>query len=44
MESLALDPIPRYQTDPDRIYGMRYAGLDIRFQVEGNDLTIIEIE
>ena len=44
MESLALDPRPRYQTDPDRIYGMRYAGLDIRFRVEGNDLTIIEIE
>ena len=43
-ESLALDPRPRYQTDPERIYGMRYAGLDIRFRVEGNDLTIIEIE
>ena len=43
MESLALDPRPRYQTDPDRIYGMRYAGLDIRFRVEGNDLTITDI-
>jgi len=41
--SLALDPRPSYQNDPDRIYGMRYANLDVRFTVSGNDLTIVEV-
>lgn len=41
---LAQDPRPSYQDDPDRIYGMRFAGLEIRFQVQGQQLTVCHIE
>ena len=41
---LALDPRPSYQTDPDRIYGLPFAGYDVRFRVAGNTLTVIEIK
>ena len=34
---LALDPRPRYQDDPTRIYGFRFASLEIKFRVEGGD-------
>lgn len=40
---LARDPRPQYQNDPDRIYGMRYGELDIKFRVTGNELLIIDI-
>ena len=43
MESLALDPRPRYQNDPDRVYGMSYGQFDIQFCVDKEDLTIIDI-
>ena len=39
---LALDPRPRYQEDPERIYGMPFAHYDIRFKVAGNVLTVVE--
>ena len=39
---LALDPRPRYQEDPERIYGMPFAHYDIRFKVDGNVLTVVE--
>lgn len=40
---LAQDPRPHYHNDPMRIYGMAYNGKDIRFKVDGNTLTIVEI-
>ena len=40
---LAQDPRPSYQNDPQRVYGMRFAGLDVRFTVDGNALTVCEI-
>lgn len=40
---LAQDPRPHYHNDPMRIYGMTYNGKDIRFKVDGNTLTIVEI-
>ena len=30
---LAQDPRPHYQSDPQRIYGMAFAGLEVRFRV-----------
>ena len=39
---LALDPRPHYQEDSERIYGMPYAGYDIRFKVAGKILTVID--
>ena len=32
-EILAQDPRPAYHDDPDRVYGLSYAGLDIHFKV-----------
>lgn len=41
---LAQDPRPRYQEDPRRVYGLTFAGLEIRFRVEGEILTVCEVE
>ncbi len=38
------DPRPGYQEDPERIYGMEYAGFDIRFTVANGILKVIEIK
>ena len=40
---LRCDPRPRYQNDPERIYGMEFAGLDVHFHVDGNKLTVTEV-
>lgn len=37
---LAQDPRPRYQDDLDRIYGMPFCGLDIRFKAEAGTLMV----
>lgn len=41
---LAQDPRPGYQNIPDRIYGIEFAGFDVRFKVENNILTVVEIK
>ena len=41
---LAQDPRPSYQNDPDRVYGMEFAGLEIRFRVDGDTLTVCQVE
>lgn len=40
---LRLDPRPRYQEDPNRVYGMSFAGLEIRFNVSDHLLTVLEV-
>jgi tRNA-Thr(GGU) m(6)t(6)A37 methyltransferase TsaA len=40
---LAQDPRPSYQDDPQRVYGMRFGGLEVRFTVDGALLTVREI-
>ena len=40
---LAQDPRPRYQKDPDRVYGFGFAGLEVRFSVADGGLTVWEI-
>ena len=41
--TLAQDPRPRYHDDPERVYGMPYLNLDVRFKVEGGVLTVVDI-
>ena len=41
---LQQDPRPSYQDDPDRVYGVSFAGMNVRFRVVGDVLTVIEIE
>ena len=40
---LSLDPRPAYQDDPDRRYGVSFAGYDIHFKVSGENLTVIRV-
>jgi hypothetical protein len=40
---LSHDPRPSYQRKPDRIYGLTFAGFDIRFKVTDDDLTVTEV-
>ena len=40
---LANDPRPHYQADPDRVYGLRFAGYNVRFTVAEDVLTVREI-
>lgn len=41
---LAQDPRPPYQSDPERIYGLTYAGLEVKFTVRERQLTVCRIE
>lgn len=40
---LKQDPRPAYDTDETRVYGVEFAGFDVRFVVTGNLLTVKEI-
>lgn len=43
-ELLAQDPRPAYQEEPDRVYGMEFAGMEVKFRVEGGKLTVCKID
>lgn len=38
---LANDPRPRYQQDSERVYAFEFAGMEIKFTVDGDKLTVI---
>ena len=40
---LSHDPRPSYQRSPERVYGLSFAGYDIRFTVVENVLTVREV-
>lgn len=42
-EVLELDPRPRYHNNPDKIYGMPFAGHDVHFKVEGDNLQVLPL-
>ena len=41
---LAEDPRPSYIEDENRIYGLSFAGFEIKFNVKGKVLTVISVE
>ena len=43
IEVLAHDPRPQYHDDPERIYGMTFATMEIKFKVNGMKLTVIAV-
>lgn len=43
VDVLSHDPRPSYQNDAERVYGLEFAGNDIRFKIRDNLLTICEI-
>lgn len=40
---LAQDPRPQYISDPERVYTMSFAGLEVSFTVDGSKLTVTDI-
>ena len=44
VEILRQDPRPHYQDDPERIYGLSFAGKNFKFKVTGDTLTVIAVE
>ena len=43
IQVLSHDPRPSYQRKPDRIYGLTFAGFDLRFRVQDDILTVVEV-
>ena len=41
-EILSLDPRPHYHDDPNRVYGMPFAGRDIKFRVDADRCIVVE--
>ena len=41
---LSHDPRPSYQRKPDRVYGLTFAGFNIRFTVQEDILTVVGVE
>ena len=38
------DPRPQYQDDPERVYGMAFGDMEIKFKVADKRLTVTEVE
>ena len=43
IDVLAHDPRPQYQADPERVYGMAFSEMEVKFKVEGIQLTVLSI-
>lgn len=41
---LAQDPRPTYFQDPERVYGVPFAGFDVKFRVDGDQLIVCGLE
>ena len=44
LEVLAHDPRPAYQEDSERVYGMEFAGVNVRFRVQNGTLIVCGVE
>ena len=44
MAVLEGDPRPRYQDDPERVYGLTYGQRNVKFRVAGDVLTVEDVE
>lgn len=43
VQVLENDPRPSYQTDAEKVYGMPFAGFDVRFKVKDGVLTVVNV-
>ena len=43
IEVLAHDPRPQYHDDPERVYGMEFGGMEVKFKVDGILLSVVDI-
>ena len=44
IEVLAHDPRPQYHDDPERVYGMAFGGMEVKFKVDGMQLIVLEVK
>ena len=44
METLRLDPRPSYHDDPERVYGLSFAGYNVRFTVGEGILKVVNVQ
>lgn len=44
IDALADDPRPSYQTDPERVYSMKFDKLDVHFKIDGQELSITKVD
>jgi len=44
IEVLAHDPRPQYHDDPERIYGMEFGGIEVKFLVQEKHLIVVKIQ
>ena len=43
IEVLAHDPRPQYHDDPERVYGMEFGGMEVKFKVDRMLLSVVDI-
>ena len=43
VDVLAHDPRPQYQDDPERVYGMMFSDLEVRFKVDDLQLKVVDV-
>ncbi|MEL4359015.1 MULTISPECIES: tRNA (N6-threonylcarbamoyladenosine(37)-N6)-methyltransferase TrmO [unclassified Luteococcus] len=41
---LAHDPRPRFLDDPGRVFGLPFAGLDVRFRLDGPTVRVVDVQ
>ena len=44
VETLRLDPRPSYHDDSQRVYGLSFAGFNVKFRVDGHVLTVVDLQ
>ena len=44
IDVLAHDPRPQYHDDPERVYGMRFGNMEVKFKVEGLLLSVVSVD
>ena len=44
LDSLALDPRPAYQDNPDRVYGLSFMEYEVHFQVKDQVLHVLDLK
>ncbi len=43
IEILSEDPRPAYQKDPERVYGFKFASFEVKFKVQDDVLTVVDV-
>ena len=44
VETLRLDPRPSYHDDSERLYGLSFSDVNVKFKVDGKVLTVVDVE